>query len=98
GWGNGEVLSLNIGVWDRPVVDKTGLSGAFDIELEWTPDPGQARSTESAARAAGAAAATPGERTSIFTALQDQLGLKLQPARAPLEVLVIDRLERPTPD
>lgn len=97
-WGNGEVLSLNIGVWDRPIIDKTGLNGAFDIDLEWTPDPAQARSTDGAARAAAAVAATPGERVSIFTALQEQLGLKLQPARASLEVLVIDRLERPTPD
>jgi uncharacterized protein (TIGR03435 family) len=98
GWGNGEVLSLNIGVWDRPIIDRTGLSGAFDIDLEWTPDPGQSRSTDSAARAAAAVAATPGERTSIFTALQEQLGLRLQPTRASLEVLVIDKLERPTPD
>jgi uncharacterized protein (TIGR03435 family) len=74
------------------------LNGSFDITLEWKPDPGQARSDEAAARAAAAAAAAPGERTSIFTALQEQLGLKLQPARAPLEVLIIDRLERPIPD
>lgn len=98
GWGNGETLGLNIGVWDRPIVDKTGLSGAFDIDLEWTPDPAQARSTDSAARAVAAIAATPGERVSIFTALQEQLGLRLQPARAGLEVLILDRLERPTPD
>ena len=97
-WGNGEMLALNIGVGDRPIVDKTGLSGAFDIDLEWTPDPAQARSTEEAARALAAVAATPGERVSIFTALQEQLGLRLQPARAQLEVLIIDRLERPTPD
>lgn len=97
GWGNGEVLGLNIGVWDRPIVDRTGLTGSFDYTLEWKPDPAQARSTGDAARAV-AAAATPGERPSIFTALQEQLGLRLQPTRAPLEVLVIDRLERPTPD
>jgi uncharacterized protein (TIGR03435 family) len=97
GWGNGEVLGLNIGVWDRPIVDRTGLTGPFDYTLEWKPDPSLARSTGDAARAV-AAAATPGERPSIFTALQEQLGLRLQPTRAPLEVLVIDRLERPTPD
>ena len=98
-WGPaGSILPVNIGVWDRPIIDRTGLNGTFDITLEWTPDPGQARSTEDAARAAAAAAATPGERTSIFTALQEQLGLKLQPTRTPLEIIVIDRLERPTPD
>src|SRR5687767_11606938 len=98
GWGNGEPLALNIGVWDRPIIDKTGLSGAFDIDLQWTPDPAQARDADAAARAAAAVAATPGDRVSIFTALQEQLGLRLQPARARLEVLIIDRLERPTPD
>lgn len=98
GWGNGEPLALNIGVWDRPIIDKTGLSGAFDIDLQWTPDPAQARDADAAARAAAAVAATPGDRVSIFTALQEQLGLRLQPARARLEVLIIDRLERPMPD
>lgn len=98
GWGNGEPLALNIGVWDRPIIDKTGLSGAFDIDLQWTPDPAQARDADAAARAAAAIAATPGDRVSIFTALQEQLGLRLQPARAALEVLIIDRVERPTPD
>ena len=98
-WGGprGSMLTTNIGVWDRPIVDRTGLTGSFDITLEWTPDPSQARSGDAARRAA-ADAATPGDRTSIFTALQEQLGLRLQPARAAIEVLIIDRLERPTPD
>jgi uncharacterized protein (TIGR03435 family) len=65
----------------RPLVDRTGLSGAFDLELKWSPDQ---------------TADTVGP--SIFTAIQEQLGLKLESQRAPIEVLVIDRLERPTPD
>ena len=65
----------------RPVVDRTGLSGSFDLELQWSPDQ---------------TADTPGP--SLFTAIQEQLGLKLESQRAPVEVLVIDRLERPTPD
>lgn len=81
----------------RTVIDKTGLKGLFELRLEWNPDPSLTRSPEATA-AATAAAATPGERVDIFTALQEQLGVKLQAARAPLEVLVIDRLERPTPD
>jgi uncharacterized protein (TIGR03435 family) len=64
----------------RPVVDRTGLSGPFDLELQWSPDQ---------ADSAG---------PSIFTAIQEQLGLKLESQRAPIEVMVIDRLERPTPD
>jgi uncharacterized protein (TIGR03435 family) len=94
-WG---FLANNIGVWDRPIVDKTGLSGPFDVKLDWTPDPALARSPEGAARAAEAVGSAPGERLSIFTALQEQLGLKLEATRGPLEVLVVDRLERPTPD
>jgi uncharacterized protein (TIGR03435 family) len=81
----------------RTVIDKTGLNGMFDVRLEWNPDPSATRSPAAAA-AATAAAALPGERVDIFTALQEQLGVKLQSARAPLEVLVIDKLERPTPD
>jgi uncharacterized protein (TIGR03435 family) len=81
----------------RAVIDKTGLNGMFDLRLEWNPDPAVTRSPEAAASATAAAAA-PGERVNIFTALQEQLGVKLQSASAPLEVLVIDRLERPTPD
>ena len=81
----------------RAVIDKTGLNGMFDVRLEWNPDPSVAR-TPQAAAAATAAAAVPGERVDLFTALQEQLGVKLQSARAPLDVLVIDKLERPTPD
>ena len=67
---------------DRVVVDRTGLSGGFDLTLEWTPD-------ELVAASSGA---------SIFTALQEQLGLKLEPTRGPVEVIVIDHVEWPTPD
>jgi uncharacterized protein (TIGR03435 family) len=92
----GSMLTTNIGVWDRPIVDRTGLSGSFDITLEWKADPAQARSDAAARRVA--AEDLSGERTSIFTALQEQLGLRLQPASAAIEVLLIDRIERPPPD
>jgi uncharacterized protein (TIGR03435 family) len=69
----------------RIVVDKTGLSGTFDLVVEYAPDPG-------APGAPPTDANTPG----IFTALEEQLGLKLQAERGPIEVLVIDRVERPT--
>lgn len=81
----------------RTVIDKTGLQGQFELRLEWKPDPSVTVSPEATALAT-AAAATPGERVDIFTALQEQLGVRLQSARAPLEVLVIDQVERPTPD
>jgi uncharacterized protein (TIGR03435 family) len=69
-----------------PVIDKTGLAGLFDFHLEYAPDQ---------AGPDGAAAADPGV-PSIFTVLQQQLGLKLTPARGPGEFLVIDHVERPS--
>jgi uncharacterized protein (TIGR03435 family) len=65
---------------DRIVVDRTGLEGPFDVDLEWSPDQ------------------TATDKPSIFTAVQEQLGLKLESATGPVEVLVIDHVERPTED
>lgn len=61
----------------RPVVDRTGLEGAYNVTLTWTPD------------------ALDPNGVSIYTALQEQLGLKLEAARVPVDVLVIERAERP---
>jgi uncharacterized protein (TIGR03435 family) len=74
----------------RPVQDRTGLSGYFDLELQWQPEPAAADQT------GGALPDLAGFPTTISTALQEQLGLKLQPGKAPLDVLVIDRIERPS--
>jgi uncharacterized protein (TIGR03435 family) len=83
------VLSGNAG---RNVIDRTGLTGSFDIELNFDPS--------SAAQAPPGAppGPTPTDDTkpSIFTALQEQLGLKLESTRGPIDVLVIDQAERPT--
>ena len=70
-----------------PVIDRTGLAGRYDIDLEWA-DP--------TATVDGQAVAS--ERPSLFTALRDQLGLRLEASTEPTEVLVIDAVERPTPD
>jgi uncharacterized protein (TIGR03435 family) len=77
------------GLVGRPVIDETGLTGAFDIEIQWQPPPTPG--------APGAPAAST-DGGSLFTAIREQLGLKLDAARAPIEALVIDRLERPTPN
>jgi len=61
----------------RPVINRTGLDGLYDIDLEWAPTPD----------AAG---------LSIFTAVEEQLGLKLESGTAPLDVVVVERIERPT--
>ncbi len=74
----------------RIVVDKTGLTGSFDLDLTWAPE-AQAGSSESATPTAI-------DGPSIFTAMQEQLGLKLEPQRGPVDVLVIDSAERPMED
>jgi uncharacterized protein (TIGR03435 family) len=67
---------------DRPAVDQTGLTGRYDFQLQWAVD-------ESKAPADGSA--PPG----LFTAIQEQLGLKLEPVKAPTDVLVVDAVQRP---
>jgi uncharacterized protein (TIGR03435 family) len=77
------------------VQDKTGLTGLYDFSLQWTPDLRQAPAgaegigdeTDPSPGAAGG---------SVFTALQEQLGLKLEPTKGPVEVLVIDHIDRPS--
>jgi len=81
----------------RRVIDKTGLTSYYDVALKWTPAPG----SEALAPPGGAPAAPPPsdpDAPNLFTAVQEQLGLKLESARGPVEVFVIDRLERPAPD
>lgn len=74
---------------DRPVIDKTGLTGTFDIHLRWAPEP---RTNEAAANTGLPAA------PSIFDALQEQLGLKLEPGRGPVEYMIVDHAEKPASD
>ncbi len=69
----------------RMIVDKTGLGDKkFDFELKWTPDDRLGANT------------APDEAPSLFTALEEQLGLKLVPGKGPVDVLVIDHMERPS--
>jgi uncharacterized protein (TIGR03435 family) len=77
----------------RPVRDRTGLTGRFKIDLVFAPDAG-ARPTLNA----GSPAPAPETAPSIFTALREQLGLKLEPARDDLSILIVDHIERPAPD
>ena len=75
----------------RPVDDATGLTGAFEFDLTWTPDTLLNSPPESAP-------AVDPDRPTLFTALQEQLGLRLQAARRPVPVLVVDGAEKPAPD
>jgi uncharacterized protein (TIGR03435 family) len=82
------VAMLQRAVLDRSVVDKTGLSGTYDFDLEWTPDESQfsgnlPRSVEFT-------------KPSLFAAMQEQLGLRLEATKGPVQALVIDRVERPS--
>lgn len=73
------------GAGDRPVVDQTGLTGAFDIKLTYKPAYIKSTSPEPDLN-----------DISIFTAVQDQLGLKLEPRRAMIDTLVVDHVEKPS--
>jgi len=78
----------------RPVLDRTGLDGSFDGTLTWTPTPEELGPF----REAPPAAPAPGFGPSLFTALEEQFGLKLQSQRGPVEFLTVESLERPTPN
>jgi len=82
-----EGLSATLG---RLVVDKTRLTGNYDFDLRWTPD-------ESVLRGLKDPDEPPPDPIgpSIFTAVQEQLGLELKSAKGPMEILVIDRVEKP---
>jgi uncharacterized protein (TIGR03435 family) len=82
-------------ILDRPVIDKTGIASYFEIHLAFSPDDSAAPRPIPTDPGAPAAARTP-DAPSIFQAIQEQLGLKLVPAKGPMDVLVIDHIERPS--
>jgi len=83
------VSLLQRAVLDRPVVDKTGLTGKYDFDLTWAPDETQFGGEIPAASAEAPSAP-------FFTAIQEQLGLRLEATKGPVEALVIDKVERPS--
>lgn len=84
---------MQSGALDRPVVDKTGLDGKYDFTLKWTPDESQFQEMGfKITPPADPANAPPG----LFTAIQQELGLKLDATKAPVDVLVIDHVEKPS--
>jgi uncharacterized protein (TIGR03435 family) len=76
-----DALALQL---DRIVVDKTGFTNTFDLLLTWSPDPDPGDKPDA------------GEGPSIFTAVQEQLGLRLEASKAPVDILVVDHIEKPT--
>ena len=83
------VSLLQRAVLDRPVVDKTGLTGRYDFDLEWAPDETQF---------GGEVPVAPADAQSppFFTAIEQQLGLRLEATRGPIAALVVDGAERPS--
>ncbi len=80
---------LQRAILDRPVVDKTGLSGRYDFDLEWAPD-------ESQFGGDGPTSSADAPSSPLFSAIQQQLGLRLVATRGPVDALVVDKAERPS--
>ena len=77
-------------VLDKPVVDQTGLAGRWDFRVQWTPDESQFGGM------APAPSGSPNALPGLFTAIQEQVGLKLELVKTLAEVLVVDHVERPS--
>jgi len=87
-------FALNMaGVMDRPVVNQTGIVGRFDFTLKWTPDETQFGSW---GIHFSPAVDDPNAEPGLFTAIQEQAGLKMEPVKAQTDVIVIDKVERPS--
>jgi uncharacterized protein (TIGR03435 family) len=98
-----DVLSRQPEIGGRVIVDETGLKGRYDLNLHWAaegPSPmggmGPGPGAGGAPGDAGGASASDSTGPSIFTALEEQLGLKLEPRKGPVDVLVIENIERPS--
>jgi uncharacterized protein (TIGR03435 family) len=81
---------------DRPVVDQTGLSGRYDCTLNWTPDEFQFADMRNPNAPLPPADPNNADLPDLYTAIQQQLGLKLDATKAPVDVMVIDRIEKPS--
>ena len=84
---------LQVFVLDRPVVDRTGLTGKYNFTLTWTPDDSQYFRTGMKPVQPSATEDTPPD---LFTAITQQMGMKLHAAKVPVDVLVIDHVEKPS--
>ena len=98
-----QMLARQLG---RPVIDKTGLTGAYDFTLEWTPESGPGLGPGFASSGASVPGKEPSRLDSpapdepngpsIFSAIQEQLGLKLESRKAPTDIIVIESVEKPS--
>jgi uncharacterized protein (TIGR03435 family) len=84
------VLSAQVSL---PVIDRTGLTGTYDISMHWTPSGPYGRGGANPDLADSSSGCT-----SIFTALEEQVGLRLRPSKGPCDTVIIDHIEKPTPN
>lgn len=91
-----ELVGILATVMGRPVIDKTGFTGTFDLQMDFIPDLATAGLPMRPGSSDGAPSAPNPETPTIFLAIQEKLGLKLESTRAPVETMVIDHVERPS--
>ncbi len=91
------LIRILTGVLERPVLDKTGLMGLYDVKLEWSPDDSETQAAPSGAPSSQTPPAPSGSGgPDLFTAIQQQLGLKLESGKGPVDIIIIDHVERPS--
>ena len=93
-----QIVQLLAQFTGRPVYDKTGLTGQYDFDLKWAPESGAGFNPFGGPPPGAQGPAVDPDAPNIYTAVQEQLGLKLDNTRGPVEVVVIDRIERPSLD
>jgi uncharacterized protein (TIGR03435 family) len=89
---------MQSGVMDRPVVDHTGLTDKYDFQLKWTPDDSQFAQFRGVGAVAPPAGDNPDAPPSLYTVVQEKLGLKIEAGKAMDDVIVIDHVEKPSPN
>jgi uncharacterized protein (TIGR03435 family) len=87
---------MQSGVMDKPVVDQTGLKDRYDFTLKWTPDDSQFAQFRGAVNITPPKTDDPNAPPSLYTAVQETLGLKIEATKAPDDVIVIDHVEKPS--
>jgi uncharacterized protein (TIGR03435 family) len=89
---------MQASVTDRPMVDLTGLKDRYDFQLKWTPDDSQFAQFRGAGMTLPAPSDAADAPPSLYTAVQEQLGLKIDATKAADDVMVIDHVEKPSPN
>jgi len=87
---------MQSGIMDKPVVDQTGLTDRYDFQLKWTPDESQFAQFRGAGMVVPPPSNDPNAPPSLYTAIQEQIGLKMSPGKVPDDVIVIDHVEKPS--